>query len=470
MKAIHNKQNKVSFRIKAFEKILSEALLITKGSNKPLTVIYDDNFLTLFDYLLQVVTEWSIPTTFIFFPMHYQSMMLNNKKFLNDSGEIDLPPQISGALQNSAFILNFLNGDSKYSKIRGSIISLQKQFASKMVHSPGIGDDVLEIVVKSSFNKIYKDCELVAWALGNTFLCKIISADCNNKEYTLSFNIEGWENEPFMSPGKIFDDSWGNIPPGESFCCPEFESVNGQICINGSLPGYLLYPNEEAILHFEKGKMIKWESIGEKTKRYFTEFEKQARNRNDHNWNSFAEFGIGLNPMIKKLVGNALFDEKMGGTIHIALGDNRNFGHGIGSFFHDDLVCLKPTVVLDTNVIMERGILALNKIKTWKRSISFEKLHLNDRDTICFNEKRIQIESNKMHRILSKGDRKGKIGILNCRHQLLYEKFRIAFLNTGDMRYRDLKKKFLAKELSQLNMMLSCFHHYKIINITYSEK
>ncbi|WP_215240294.1 aminopeptidase [Dyadobacter helix] len=466
---MQNRPTKISIRKRAFEKILNEALLIRKDSDKPLTVIYDEDFMKFFDSLLKVLTEWNIPSTFIFIPKHYQSMMLDNKKFLNDNDEIDLPPQISGALQSSAFILNFLNGDSKYSKIRGSIISLQKQTASKMVHSPGIGDDVLKIVTKSPFKKIYRDSELVAWALGNTFLCKIISADSNNREYTLSFNIEGWENEPFMSPGKIFDDSWGNIPPGESFCCPEFTSVNGQICINGSLPGYLLYPNEEVVLQFRKGKMIQWESTGEKAKKYFSEFEKDARNRDDNNWNSFAEFGIGLNPMIKKLVGNALFDEKMGGTIHIALGDNRNFGHGIGSFYHDDLVCMRPTVILDENVVIEKGVLAMNRIRAWKRSISFEELHLNERDTISFNERRIQIEPTKMHRMLSKGDRKGKIGILNGKYESLYGKFKAIFRNTGDMRYRDLKRKFQTRELVQLKKMLSCFHHYKIIDITRDE-
>ena len=52
------------------------------------------------------------------------------------------------------------------------------------------------------------------------------------------------------------------------------------------------------------------------------EEKKRSSLRNDSNWNVFAELGVGLNPTIKTLTGNSLFDEKAYGTIHIAIGDN----------------------------------------------------------------------------------------------------------------------------------------------------
>jgi len=464
------KKKAKDFTTKAFEIILKESLSLHPEKNQPLTVIYDDDFLPMFNSLVKIVTAWNIPTTFIYIPISYQAMMIDNKQFFDENNEINLPPQILGALQHSNLILNFLNGDSKYSKIRGAIISLRKQFSCKMVHSPGISEEVLKITTKSPFRKIHKESELVAWALGNAFTCKIISWDKSGHEYALTFNIDGWENEPFMSSGKIFDDSWGNVPPGESFCCPELNSVNGQICINGSVPDYLLTPDEEVVLRFKNGKLTKWTPFGQNIIKYFTNLEKDAIKRKDKNWNSFAEFGIGLNPAIKKLVGKSLFDEKMAGTIHIAIGDNTSFGHGINSFYHDDLVCIKPSVQLDDYLIIDRGVLNIDYIKKWKRSISFDDLNIKDKDSIIFHRKRLSSDSNAMHRILSKGDRKGKISILHGKFKKIYETFLSALNEKDDIKYADLIKKFKSAEIVSLNRMLSFFSHYKIINIKSNEK
>src|SRR5579871_192445 len=463
------KINVKDFKTKAFEIILKESLSIQKGSDKPLTVIYDDDFLKLFNSLLNVVTEWNLPTIFIFIPKDYQAMIMSNKTFFDDNNEINLPPQIACAVENSKLILNFLSGDSRYSKIRGAIISLRKQYDAKMVHSPGISEEVLKILNKSPFKKIHKECELLAWALGNSNKCKITSTDKSGNEYTLSFQMDGWENEPFISSGRILENSWGNVPPGESFCCPDINSVQGQICINGSVPGYLLTPNEEVILDFKYGKLTQWSSKGEKVHKYFSQLTEDANKRGDLNWNSFAEFGIGLNPAIKKLVGNPLFDEKMAGTIHVAIGDNTSFGHGVKSFYHDDLVCIKPTVELDDHIVIKKGILNIQEMNKWKSSTLYEILKFNDNDLLTHYPKKMSFEENMMFRILLKGDRKGKVAINRGEFKILQTRFQEMF-HEGNVRYLELKKKFKKKEINSLNKMLSLFNHYKIINVKHNEK
>jgi aminopeptidase len=50
------------------------------------------------------------------------------------------------------------------------------------------------------------------------------------------------------------------------------------------------------------------------------------------------ELGIGLNPAIDRVTGCTLLDEKMIGTAHIALGENRAFGGLNNSALHWDLV------------------------------------------------------------------------------------------------------------------------------------
>jgi hypothetical protein len=458
------------FRQTAFEIILKESLSINSDDHQPLTVIYDDDFLPMFDSFLAVVTRWNIPAAFLYIPKQFQDMLVENKHFLDENNQISLPPQILGAVQSSNLIITFLNGDSKYSKVRGAIIGLRKQYACKMVHSPGITDEVLKICTQSPFGKIHKESELVAWALGNANKCKITSWDRHGKEYFLKFNMDGWDNEPFMSSGRIFDNSWGNIPPGESFCCPDLHSVYGQICINGSAPGYLLAPHEEVILEFKQGKLINRIPHGKKITEYFTILENDANRREDKHWNSLAEFGVGLNPAIKKPVGNSLFDEKMAGTIHIAIGGNTSFGHGLNSYYHDDLVCLRPTVELDSYMIMHKGKLDTECVKKWKRTVDFTRPDINERDLVVFHMQRLSFEVNTMYRVLSKGDRKGKISIASGKFKNLFPKFQTAFADKDDLRFSDLKKKFRKKEQVGLQEMLSLFIHYRIVNLRKHEK
>ena len=61
---------------------------------------------------------------------------------------------------------------------------------------------------------------------------------------------------------------------------------------------------------------------------------------------NIAELGIGINPAAM-LIGVILEDEKVGGTIHIALGDNSTFGGDVSVDLHLDGIITKPKVLVD---------------------------------------------------------------------------------------------------------------------------
>ena len=67
-----------------------------------------------------------------------------------------------------------------------------------------------------------------------------------------------------------------------------------------------------------------------------------------------AELGIGTNDKAV-LTGSVLEDEKVMGTIHIALGDNSHMGGVVCVPSHLDGIVLAPTVVVDGVTIMESG-------------------------------------------------------------------------------------------------------------------
>jgi leucyl aminopeptidase (aminopeptidase T) len=66
---------------------------------------------------------------------------------------------------------------------------------------------------------------------------------------------------------------------------------------------------------------------------------------------NLAELGIGTNVAVTELVGSVLLDEKAGGTVHIAIGDNAGIGGDIEAPIHFDGILREPTVFADGDEI-----------------------------------------------------------------------------------------------------------------------
>ena len=71
-----------------------------------------------------------------------------------------------------------------------------------------------------------------------------------------------------------------------------------------------------------------------------------------------AEFGIGTNDTAR-LKGCTLEDEKVLGTVHLAIGNNISFGGKNDVSIHLDGVVYNATVVIDGRKILDRGRLVL---------------------------------------------------------------------------------------------------------------
>lgn len=156
----------------------------------------------------------------------------------------------------------------------------------------------------------------------------------------------------FSIKGKncVADKGEENMPGGEVFMAPVRESLNGWIkfdyprIVNGNLISGVK-------LKFENGKVVEFSA--EKGQ----EFLKELLNT-DENAKYVGEFGVGCNPMINKYTNDLLFDEKMDGTIHLALGmAYKENGGGNDSAIHMDVVkdMKKAKIILDGKVIQENG-------------------------------------------------------------------------------------------------------------------
>jgi aminopeptidase len=127
-------------------------------------------------------------------------------------------------------------------------------------------------------------------------------------------------------------DGKQNFPDGEIFTSPVENSVNGKI--NFSFPGIFHGKEIEDInLIIENGKVIKaCAKKGQELLDCLLDLDEGAKH--------FGEVAIGTNYGIKTFTKNMLFDEKIGGTIHMALGNSLFEAGGKNiSTIHWDMLC-----------------------------------------------------------------------------------------------------------------------------------
>jgi aminopeptidase len=127
-------------------------------------------------------------------------------------------------------------------------------------------------------------------------------------------------------------DGHENFPDGEVFSGPVIDSVNGQV--NFSFPAvHLGREVEDAKLTFKNGKVI--DASASKGQDFlFSMLDMDAGSR------FLGECAIGTNYDITRYTKNTLFDEKIGGTVHFALGQGYpETGNANPSGLHWDMVC-----------------------------------------------------------------------------------------------------------------------------------
>jgi len=159
--------------------------------------------------------------------------------------------------------------------------------------------------------------------------------------------------------GRSFNNSFGlfNMPDGEIFTGPVEDSVNGWVKF--TYPAiYGGVAVEGAELTFSQGRV---------------ETAKAGKNENylhkmietDAGSSYLGEFAIGTNTDIDRFTGNILFDEKIGGTFHMALGAGYpETGSKNKSAIHWDMICDLRTdseITVDGQLFYKNGQFVFDK-------------------------------------------------------------------------------------------------------------
>jgi aminopeptidase len=142
-----------------------------------------------------------------------------------------------------------------------------------------------------------------------------------------------------------------NIPDGEIYTGPVEDSVNGVVSF--SYPA--IYNGHELSgvrLWFENGRVIK--ASAEKNESFLL-----AALETDAGARYLGEFAIGTNYGIDRFTGQILFDEKIGGSFHLALGNSYPQTGGVNkSAIHWDLICdLRSggSITVDDDLLYQNG-------------------------------------------------------------------------------------------------------------------
>lgn len=152
------------------------------------------------------------------------------------------------------------------------------------------------------YSLMKKKCTALAFQFKDAGQVKIYTKDKNL--FSFSLKDREWYK----------DDGMGDIPCGEVYISPIEESGEGQIFV----PEIIIEgrKHSDVLLVFNKGKLVKTST---------PEILDHIRSA-PGDCDVLAEFGIGLNPGVRELIGYAGTDEKCIGTVHIAVGMNNLSG------------------------------------------------------------------------------------------------------------------------------------------------
>lgn len=171
----------------------------------------------------------------------------------------------------------------------------------------------------------------------------------------LSFSLKGLK--------AVICDGDRNLPDGEVYSAPVKNSINGVIQFNTDT----VYEGEyfsNIRLEFKDGKIVKGTSTANNDK-----FQRLLNH--DAGSRYMGEFAIGVNPYVTKPMLDILFDEKIAGSIHMAIGnsyDDETF-NGNRSDIHWDLVLIQTPewgggeIWFDDRLIRKDGRFVLKELE-----------------------------------------------------------------------------------------------------------
>lgn len=208
---------------------------------------------------------------------------------------------------------------------------------ARVATMPGITEDMY---FKGPITADYSEVETLTKKLTN-LLDTAKEAVIKKDGCSLKMSLEGRNGVPSTGIYREKGQS-GNLPSGEAYIAPLEGTGSGEVIVDGSFAGIGILESPLK-LFFEKGKLVDVE--GEHRQMLLDLLGDNPLARN------LAELGIGTNKKAR-VTGVILEDEKIYGTVHVALGSNDTFGGTVAAGIHLDGVIKSPELYIDGKLIV----------------------------------------------------------------------------------------------------------------------
>ncbi|WP_254863978.1 aminopeptidase [Halovivax gelatinilyticus] len=245
------------------------------------------------------------------------------------------PKPVASAMAASDVVLAPTTKSLSHTRARGDA----NEAGARVATLPGITPEVFTTGLDADYEEIEGHCADVLAQVDGASEMRVTSP--SGTDITFDVATREWNADTGIvhEPGEM-----SNLPAGEVFVSPE--SADGTYVVDGTMrPHGRLADGQALTFEVEDGLVthISDDEIRETV-------EAAAADVGDAAYN-LAELGIGTNVAVTELVGSVLLDEKAGGTVHIAIGDDMGIGGDVEAPIHLDGIIRDVTVYADDTEI-----------------------------------------------------------------------------------------------------------------------
>ncbi|NMB25122.1 MAG: aminopeptidase [Firmicutes bacterium] len=254
------------------------------------------------------------------------------------------PAPVASAMANSDIVLCITSRSLSHTKARRDANLAGARIASL----PGITEDMLIRTMQADYSEVARLGQAISKVLQGATSVHVESATGTNLHIPFEGRPIMYESGLLHSPG-----DFGNLPAGEVALAPLEGGTHGTLVIDGSMSGAgKLTEPLTVVIEDGLATSITGGTAAARLHSLLEPLGPDAYN--------IAELGIGTNPAAM-ITGAVLEDEKVLGTIHIALGNSISMGGNVDVPIHLDGIVRNPTVVTNTGtVILKDGVMQIS--------------------------------------------------------------------------------------------------------------